>query len=134
MHSFPLLEDVGTLDTHDIRLIARSCIWSTKGRRWLILGEVNLEYNVEMFLTSHCLNVIDKVGNWDLDASDSYIEECPVQVFPSMNCLLQTFKQGFARRLSLNTCLLFTPSPTMLIIDKLDNGLTSVENGISGCL
>lgn len=80
MHSFPLLDDVGTLDTHIIRLIATLCIWSTKGRRWLILGEVDLEKNVEMSLASHCLSVLGKVGDWDLHASDSYIEDCSLSL------------------------------------------------------
>ena len=84
MHSFPLLEDVGTLDTHIIRLIATLYIWSTKGRKWLILDEVDLEKNVEMFLASHRLSVFGKVGDWDLHASDGYIEGCPAQVFPSI--------------------------------------------------
>lgn len=84
MHSFLILEDIGTLDTHMICSIARSCIWSTKGRRWLILGEVNLENNAEMFSVSHCLSVIGKVGNLDLRASDNYIENCPVLFAPNL--------------------------------------------------
>lgn len=119
MHFFLLLESIGTLDTHTMRRIATLCIWSAKGRRWLILREVDLEKNAEMALASHCLTVLGEVGDWDLHASDGQIKGYPVQVIPPIDCSLPPLKQGFRRCISLKTNLLFTPSPTMLIIDDV---------------
>ena len=63
MHSFPFLKDVGTLDTYTIRRIATLCIWSAKSRRRLILGEIELEKDIEISLTSCCLSVLGEVGD-----------------------------------------------------------------------
>ena len=110
------------------------CIRSAKGRRWLVRREVDLEKNAEMSLASHCLAVLGEVEDWDLHASDGQIEDYPIQVIPSINGSLPILKQGFGLFISSMTNLLFTPSPAMLIIDKVDYGLTSLDNGITGCL
>ena len=131
MYFFLLLKNIGTLNTHTIRRIATSCIWSAKGRRWLILREVDLEKDTETFLASHYLTVLGEVGNWDLYASDGQIKGYPVQVIPQINCFLPPLKQGFRRYISLKTNLLFTLSPAILIIDNMDQRLTRLKNGIN---
>ena len=131
MHSLLLLENIGTLDTHTMRRIAMLCIWSAKGRRWLILREVGLEKSAEMSLASHCFTVLGEVGDWDLHASDGQFKGYPVQVIPPIDCSLPPLKQGFRRCFSLKTNLLFPPSPTMLIIDNVDQRLIRLKNGIN---
>ena len=97
MYFFLLLKNIGTLNTHTIRRIATSGIWSAKGRRWLILREVDLEKDTETFSASHYLTVLGEVGNWDLHASDGQIKGYPVQSHsddelfsPTLEARLQT--------------------------------------------
>ena len=87
-HYFPFLDDIATLDMHTIDRIATLYISTTKGRRWLIFGEVDLKKNAKTSLASHCLSVLGEVGGWDLHASDDYIEDCPIQILPSIDCSL----------------------------------------------